>query len=308
MQPLNILRNFSLRISRYSEGISSVNPLVYLSFYILSIPAFGLVYTIFVPHLFYSPYAKYENIAKYDAAKITELLSSSIANYIEVPNDGNLITNNWRILPESIKVVKASAVEEQYLKFIFSVDAVGINDLHNAKRYSWQVKAKANYSVGVKIKHKNETLVFRPIEYDLPDDNSVFIDSNPFHKESLLRQKEEDLGLIRLLFSHRHEKAIMFRTMLAVNENTDKEIRGYLRGIHGDPHGFSGTFGRMTYFSSVIITTLGLGDIVPTENASRFLVALESISGVTLLGLFLNALAYRASKPGSQGKPNDPAE
>jgi hypothetical protein len=44
-----------------------------------------------------------------------------------------------------------------------------------------------------------------------------------------------------------------------------------------------------------VLTTLGLGDIVPMTASSRFCVALEAISGITLAGLFLNALAFRAS-------------
>lgn len=50
---------------------------------------------------------------------------------------------------------------------------------------------------------------------------------------------------------------------------------------------------RMTYFSVVTITTLGYGDISPISNTARVLVALESIAGLVLIGLFLNALARR---------------
>ena len=52
----------------------------------------------------------------------------------------------------------------------------------------------------------------------------------------------------------------------------------------------------MFYLSAVVLTTLGLGHIVPMTAASRFFVALEAITGITLAGLFLNALAFRASR------------
>ncbi|MBX5206828.1 potassium channel family protein [Rhizobium sp. NZLR11] len=58
--------------------------------------------------------------------------------------------------------------------------------------------------------------------------------------------------------------------------------------------------GRMLYLSVVILTTLGLGDIVPVANASRLLVGLEATSGIFIAGLFLNALAWRASQKADQ--------
>jgi hypothetical protein len=52
----------------------------------------------------------------------------------------------------------------------------------------------------------------------------------------------------------------------------------------------------MMYFSAVVITTLGLGDIIPMTTLARTLVAVETVTGIVLAGFFLNALAYRATK------------
>ena len=49
----------------------------------------------------------------------------------------------------------------------------------------------------------------------------------------------------------------------------------------------------MFYLSAIAITTLGYGEIVPITTMSRIMVSLESILGIILIGLFLNALAYR---------------
>lgn len=59
------------------------------------------------------------------------------------------------------------------------------------------------------------------------------------------------------------------------------------------------SFLRMIYFSSVTITTLGYGDIVPTTDLSRSLVALEAVFGVLLAGFFLNAVANKKIRPSS---------
>ena len=50
------------------------------------------------------------------------------------------------------------------------------------------------------------------------------------------------------------------------------------------------------YFSMVTITTLGFGDIAPITTLGRLLVAIETVSGVLFIGLFLNALSLQQSK------------
>ena len=54
-----------------------------------------------------------------------------------------------------------------------------------------------------------------------------------------------------------------------------------------------GLYWRTLYLSTVTVTTLGYGDIVPTTGITRFLIALQSISGLILMGLFINSVAGR---------------
>ena len=44
------------------------------------------------------------------------------------------------------------------------------------------------------------------------------------------------------------------------------------------------------YLSAVTVTTLGYGDFVPTSRLTKFLTGLQAVSGVVLMGLFLNSL------------------
>jgi voltage-gated potassium channel Kch len=44
------------------------------------------------------------------------------------------------------------------------------------------------------------------------------------------------------------------------------------------------------YFSSVTITTLGYGDILPNSTKVRFLVMVESFLGVIIVGAFISSL------------------
>ncbi|KUJ73515.1 hypothetical protein AVO42_11875 [Thiomicrospira sp. XS5] len=47
------------------------------------------------------------------------------------------------------------------------------------------------------------------------------------------------------------------------------------------------------YFSTVTITTLGYGDVLPVGSLTQMLTALESVLGIVFIGLFLNALSQR---------------
>jgi len=47
------------------------------------------------------------------------------------------------------------------------------------------------------------------------------------------------------------------------------------------------------YFSVITITTLGYGDITPLSIFGKITSAFESLSGIALIGLFLNALSHR---------------
>lgn len=61
------------------------------------------------------------------------------------------------------------------------------------------------------------------------------------------------------------------------------------------------------YFSVVTITTLGYGDITPQTDLARSLAALESVFGIILIGLFLNAVA-RASDLRREERHNQAAK
>jgi len=75
-----------------------------------------------------------------------------------------------------------------------------------------------------------------------------------------------------------------------------EKLSKYFKAISGDASllGFKDNFFRMTYFSVVTITTLGYGDITPINSVARFLVALESVLGIVIMGLFLSSIATRA--------------
>ena len=56
------------------------------------------------------------------------------------------------------------------------------------------------------------------------------------------------------------------------------------------------TFIECIYFSTVTITTLGYGDILPINDLGKIIALTESILGITVIGLFLNSLSSNQNK------------
>lgn len=88
----------------------------------------------------------------------------------------------------------------------------------------------------------------------------------------------------------------VFEGDLLVKDEIYQRLRVYSAVLRGQPIPAPGGFDRYLYFSVVTITTLGYGDIVPLTDRARLTVGVEALYGVVMAGLFLNAVARRASK------------
>jgi hypothetical protein len=85
-----------------------------------------------------------------------------------------------------------------------------------------------------------------------------------------------------------------------VVELTEQEADGIselLDFYHGISHDIGADKQRMIYFSTVVITTLGLGDIVPLTPGLRWWVASEATLGILLLGVLVSPLSRVPSRP-----------
>jgi hypothetical protein len=56
------------------------------------------------------------------------------------------------------------------------------------------------------------------------------------------------------------------------------------------------------YLSVVTITTLGYGDVTPSDSAAQAAAAIEALLGVITIGLFLNSLSYAISRDAQQAE------
>jgi hypothetical protein len=86
--------------------------------------------------------------------------------------------------------------------------------------------------------------------------------------------------------------------ILTVPDTLYANLERYYVASQGNPDKLAGSLMRFMYLSSMTLTTLGFGDIVPVSDRARFAVACEAIYGVVMVGLFLNAVATRGLQRG----------
>ncbi|MCK5229785.1 MAG: two pore domain potassium channel family protein [Desulfobulbaceae bacterium] len=82
-------------------------------------------------------------------------------------------------------------------------------------------------------------------------------------------------------------------TLGEVSEKDKDQLAAYIKAHSGMNEKLDGHFIRMLYFSAVTVTTLGYGDIVPITNRARVAIAIESIIGLIIIGLFVSTLSKR---------------
>jgi hypothetical protein len=79
---------------------------------------------------------------------------------------------------------------------------------------------------------------------------------------------------------------------LRLSRTLAKHLVAFSLADDGDPQYASDLWSRMAYLSGTVITTLGFGDVTPVSDAARWWVTSETVLGLILVGLFLNALGW----------------
>lgn len=92
---------------------------------------------------------------------------------------------------------------------------------------------------------------------------------------------------------HRVDDTISKAGALAIPRSLFDVMNGYADAKDGFAGMAVGSFFRMLYLSTVTITTVGFGDIVPITPLARTLIAAEAVVGMLVIGLYLNALSQR---------------
>jgi len=247
-----------------ADRLSKVHPVAYLMIYLLCIPSFAVFY-ILLPGEFYAPYAKLESAAESDLARLSKYLESAFQKLADQQHSLHVP------VPEgsSPTVIRGVSVRSAG-----SLDGSQL-DVH----FTFWLENRRDGAVSQSSPLMHLYLVIRSDEHAESREGWIWNTRRDATRKGEYDEAYDKWDIHELVFPYEEYTV----------------IGGYLAGTKGDPAGLSGHWVRMAYFSAIVITTVGFGDIVPMTNIARGLVGLEAICGVMIAGLFLNAVAYRAS-------------
>jgi Ion channel len=269
------------RLRDVAARVSSVHPLFYIVVYFAMIPAFAAGYYIMPAGSFYAPYVRLEPTAAADLTRIGSMIEVALHRSLE----------SREIVVQGCKLNRLVLMNTQSRDgLILNFDIMGVFDKpgSNAQKPDGQheqpfaivLPAALPTSVGMLIGPRpDETAnIMRPVIVD--------VSTHPPSFQSIEMEFYDQLFTIPFFPLGRG---------LVLTRHEDQEVTKFFNGLQGNPIAVSKAFPRMLYFSAIVITTVGFGDIVPMTPVARLCVALQAVFGVTLAGVFLTAIAYRAS-------------
>ncbi|MCZ0743185.1 potassium channel family protein [Vibrio diabolicus] len=248
------------------DWLSQVPSLIWGGGYFLCILVFAILFTI-TSDGFYHSTSQYESSLAMDAQAILESLEK------ELESQSNFEPHNYDgwTLDKNELSVSSLVNDEPKIKFLLhtvfrkGTDAVGITrELYFV--YNPQLTS---------CKGNEDCYSTRILQSSVP-----------------IISKERKISELMMPFVAYYGDIYVIETSV----NFDHKVDAYVSAKNGFPSEASGNFGRMLYLSIVTITTLGYGDIVPISDLNRFLVGLEAILGIILIGLFLNSLSQERRK------------
>jgi hypothetical protein len=263
------------------RNISSVNPLLFLFLYILAIPAFAGIYFM-IPTGFYAPYARLEYSGQSDANQIGILIQTAIRRALHARSSkSSVIIQKLKVREEMLYVQRLSTIDNNKIKFDVLV-------------MLWDEEKKGNIQIPIHvIMRASSRIIAHASRYDPKLFRIMELDDNKGHLP-------DEFGHITNLAFFEIFQPIdpIFKNLplLELSSNEEQKLSQFFDGISGDATAISGAYWRMLYFSSMVITTVGFGDIVPITPMARGVVAFQAVLGIILAGLFLNAVAYRAAR------------
>jgi hypothetical protein len=266
-------------------------PVLFLTIYLLAIPGFAVLFWLYCGDGFYAPYAHFESAWTAMAGKLSESYSLVLLGAAKY-KDEDALRDGYRSWKQNeVSVRNLTTSDGQHIDF--------------------QVRGLL-YNPNLKIENdpykkiRPNVLFFCNVSVDPSITGFALIISDSDGRSILWHpMASQRPSPIWFRFSYsdacpESETAQVFsldRGFLAAESPPELAAQSlqFLNGFKGSASDVSGNFWRMLYMSAVVITTLGLGDIVPISPLARALVALEAVIGIMIAGLFLNAVAARAS-------------
>ena len=285
---------FRQRSRRISSLLALVPSLAYGGLYLLLIPCFAGIYEMLAADFYHST-VQFESSLHGEAESLLgELRQVSNENFWKVHREGIASVDGWTLAFSDVSF-HSLKIEEQQISFtvsttfksepIFDFKPDLIFKSGSISRHM-EVVARPRVSIPLDFTYS----MWQPGERQITDFKAVqFQQYTPMEIEGL---KPPPLSA---LFPYHPEGVAPDLVVIAMPRSLSKKFVDFARATRGFPSGVRGGYPRMLYLSTVTITTLGYGDIVPLTPLARFLVALEATLGVVLVGLFLNALTHENS-------------
>jgi hypothetical protein len=158
-------------------------------------------------------------------------------------------------------------------------------------------------------KYKEAEEIYRNIKLSLRDQGHSRDESPFFHREKIMQRKQMPIFSPGRIFSKvmdmttgYGEKPLNVLTTMAFDIFMAAIFYGLFGVQQGDkilsfgsknPSGLMDTLGNLIYFSCVVFTTVGFGDILPS-GFSKFIMMFQALSGQILIAFFIVAL-YKKS-------------
>ena len=272
------------RILEFPSALARIHPAVYGCLYLILIPIYALSYYN-LSHDFYGPYVRFERYARSDAYRIGVMIEDIIRTRLnERLRSTSLFVDNYEIRqPDLLYVQKLKAEDESRINFDVLV-------------MLWDRSKNGNIQIPISITMSRASRIITIMENDgkLVSRNFRIVNlASPGAIPSDLGGIEK--AAFKIIFCAPEWSSSCDFPAIPLSEAQESEFSRFFDGLGGDPTSITGSYWRMFYFSAMVITTVGFGDIVPMTPIARAMVTGEAIFGVVIVGLFLTAVAFRAS-------------
>ncbi len=264
-----------------TRALARVPSLFWAFSFLLVIPLFATVYWL-LPYQFYHPTAKFEQIVNRKEQDLLFMLHGVIGDSFREAHGADTITDgHWTFGPDTLSLRSIRADEDS----IIIEASAGFRESGGGDGVELTVPFSFSFGTDIRVSilrpGASVRSVIMRIRVDDPGDLPIPVRTLfPF---------ELDPSLQPASWSAEEPK-------LPIRQPLLDDLVEFSNAVRGFPSKIAGSYARMLYFSAITITTLGYGDIVPLTDLTRLLVALESVLGLLLIGLFLNSLFREESR------------
>jgi hypothetical protein len=261
--------------------------------YVLCIPGFAFVFWSVCPGDFYAPYAHLEPTWQGEELRAAGVLETTLerASKDHLSKRSKITLEEYRLLD---KKLTDHMVKIEHLR-VFDVRTDGKS---LSFQVAFEVQAEPDAVAGpsglvdidLSVSGRLITPASAPEVLEIPTEFSIA----GFHPGAIIGELQGPHNSIETFSFQSLFRPTFFdegKRVIYLDEAEANTLRVFFDECTGVSYGIGGSYPRMLYFSIVVITTLGLGDIVPLTWLARILVGGEAVIGVLIAGLFFYAIS-----------------